>query len=306
MSTDFQELIDSINKLKREKNAVILAHNYQRPEIYEVADHIGDSLALSILARDTEAEMILFSGVHFMAETAKIINPDKKVVVPHLDAGCPMADMVDVEDLKIFKQKYPHAKVVTYVNSSAAVKAESDVCCTSANAVQICENLDSDQIIFLPDRNLAAYVQRQLPAKKIIAWQGFCPVHNSLTKEYIEKVREDHPKAKVIAHPECLPEILETADHIESTSGMIGAARKDSAEEFFILTECGMVERLQRELPNKKFYGFCNQCFDMKKNTLASIAEAIKNEKPEVLVEPSILKRAKSSFDKMFELMKDE
>jgi quinolinate synthase len=296
------DLVDQIKKLKEEKNAIILAHSYQRPEIYDVADYIGDSLGLCQEAAKTDASIIVFCGVHFMAESACLLNPDKKVIVPHIDAGCAMADMVEADDLRDFKKKHPEAVVVCYVNSSAAVKAESDVCCTSANAARVVSQLDAEEIIFVPDKNLAAYVQTKVPDKKIIPWKGFCPVHHTLTKQYIEGIRETHPKAKIIAHPECRPEVLMLADHVCSTTGMIEAARKDPADEFFILTECGMTERLKRELPNKKFYGLCNMCFDMKKNTLESVLSCLKAEEVEIKVDKSVADGARKSLDKMLEL----
>ncbi len=296
------KLIEKINQLKKEKNAIILAHSYQRPEIYDVADAIGDSLELCQKAANTNASIIVFCGVHFMAESACLLNPDKKVIIPHIDAGCAMADMVEAEDLKQFKAKHPGAVVVCYVNSSAAVKAESDICCTSANAVKIVRGLEEYEIIFIPDKNLAAYVQNQVPDKKIIPWRGFCPIHHSLTKQYIEEIRGRHPEAKIIAHPECRPEVLALADHITSTTGMIEAARRDPAEEFFILTECGMTERLARELPDKKFYGLCNMCFDMKKNTIESVLKCLQEEKEEVKVDKSIAEKAKKTLDRMLEL----
>lgn len=294
-----EEIIRQIEKLKKDKNAIILAHSYQRPEIYDVADYIGDSLQLCQQAAQTDADIIVFCGVHFMAESACLLNPNKKVIIPHIDAGCAMADMVDVEDLINFKSKHPKAKVVCYVNSSAAVKAESDICCTSANAAKIVESVDGNEVIFIPDKNLAAYVQKCVPGKKIIPWKGFCPVHHTLTKEYILEVREKHPNAKIIAHPECRPEVLELADHVTSTTGMLEAARNDPADEFFILTECGMTERLNRELPDKKFYGLCNMCFDMKKNTIESVLDCLLKEKEVVEVDPTVAKRAKFALDRM-------
>jgi len=295
-------LITKINKLKKSKNAIILAHNYQRPEIYEVADYIGDSLELCKAAAKTDAKIILFCGVNFMAESAAILNPKKKVIVPYLDAGCAMADMVTARGLKEFKKKHPKAAVVCYVNSSADVKAECDILCTSSNAVQIVKSLSEKEIIFVPDKNLADYIQKQVPNKRIIPWEGFCPVHNSLTKEYLLDVKKTYPKAKILAHPECRPEVLKLADHISSTSGMIGCARKDKAKEFFVLTECGMTERLSRELPGKKFYGLCNQCFDMKKNTLPAVLDCLQTEKPVVRVDKKVALKAGKAFDRMFEI----
>lgn len=297
-----QALIKKINDLKREKNAVILVHNYQRPEIYDVADFIGDSLGLCLQARDTNADIIVFCGVTFMAESAAILNPDKKVLVPFIDAGCAMADMVDADKLKEFKKKHPDAAVVTYVNSSAEVKAVSDVCCTSSNAVNIVKALPNKKIIFVPDKNLAAYVASKLPEKEIIAWQGYCPVHHFVNKEYLEEVKSEHPQAKIIAHPESRPEILEMADYISSTSGMITTAKNDPSEEFFVLTECGMTERLHREIPQKKFFGLCNMCFDMKKNNLESVLKCLELEKDRIKVDFKIANQARKAFDAMFAL----
>lgn len=296
-------LVSRINELKKAKNAVILVHNYQRPEIYEVADFIGDSLELCKKAAETSARIILFCGVNFMAESAAILNPDKKVIVPYLDAGCAMADMVTAKSLREFKKKYSGAKVVCYVNSSAEVKAESDICCTSSNAVKVVKSLEEREVIFVPDKNLADYVQKQVSEKKVIPWQGFCPVHHSLTKEYLLDVKKAYPHAEILAHPECRPEVLELADHISSTSGMVWCARNSKAKEFFVLTECGMTERLNRELPGKKFYGLCNMCFDMKKNTLPAVLKCLEEEKPVVMVDKKVALKARKAFDRMFEVV---
>ncbi len=281
-----------------------MAHNYQRPEIYDVADFVGDSLGLCIEAAKTEAELIIFCGVNFMAESAVILNPGKKVVVPSYDAGCAMADMVEARQLKKFKEEHPDAAVVTYVNSTAEVKSLSDVCCTSSNAVKVVRAMPQKKIIFVPDKNLAAYVAKQVPEKEIIAWEGYCPIHHFVNKDYIDEIRKNHPKAKIIAHPESKPEVLEAVDYVASTTGMIDCARNDSGKEFFILTECGMIERLHMALPDKKFYGLCNMCFDMKKNTLPAVLKALETENFVVKVDASIAKRAKMAFDKMFELTK--
>lgn len=302
MNTANKKLIQQINALKKQKNAVILVHNYQRPEIYEVADFIGDSLDLCKKAAKTDARVILFCGVNFMAESAAILNPGKKVIVPYLDAGCAMADMVNPEDLKKLKKKHPDAAVVCYVNSTAEVKAISDVCCTSANAVAVVRALAEKKVIFVPDQNLALYVASQVPEKEIIPWAGFCPAHHAMTKEKVSEIKTHYPKACLIAHPECRPEVLSMSNYVRSTSGMIDAARDDASDEFFILTECGMIERLRRELPKKKFYGLCNICFDMKKNTLESVLRALEDEKPIVRVDKKVMKRAKSAFDKMFDV----
>lgn len=299
-----KKLINKIRRLKKQKNAVILVHNYQRPEIYEVADFIGDSLGLCVEAAKTSADVIVFCGVNFMAESAAILNPGKTVLIPDMDAGCAMADMVEARQLKDFRSGHPDAAVVTYVNSSAAVKALSDVCCTSSNAVQIVRAMKQKQIIFVPDKNLAAYVAGQVPEKEIIPWQGYCPVHHFVNKEYLEEVRENYPGVKIIAHPESKPEVLEMADYVASTTGMIDVAAKDPGKEFFVLTECGMTERLHRALPGKKFHGLCNLCFDMKKNTLPAVLKALETGRFLVKVEPKVAERARRAFDRMFELMK--
>jgi len=297
---DQKTLIKKINELKRRKNAIILAHNYQRPEIYEVADFVGDSLKLCLKATQTKAKIIVFCGVNFMAESAAILNPDKKVIVPNVDSGCAMADMVDIDEIKKMKKKHPDAKVVCYINSSAEVKALSDILCTSANAVKVVKSLKAKKIIFLPDKNLADYIQKQVPNKEIIAYRGFCPAHHSITKESVEEIIKTYPNAKLIAHPECRPEVLKLSDYVSSTEGMVEAARKDAGKEFFIMTECGMTERLKKELPNKNFFGLCNICFDMKKNTLELILKALENEKPVIKVDKKIAVKAKEAFDKMF------
>lgn len=300
MKSQESQIVEKINRLKREKNAVILVHNYQRPEIFDVADFIGDSLGLCVEAAKTDADLIVFCGVLFMAESALILNPGKKVVVPYIDAGCAMADMVSADELVKFRKKYPEAAVVTYVNSTAEVKAVSDVCCTSSNAVQVVRSLSNRQIIFVPDKNLAAYVQRNVPEKEIIPWMGYCPIHQAVNLEYVEEMRREYPGIKLIAHPESRPEVLEVADYISSTSGMVEVAKKDPGKEFFVLTECGMTERLKREVPGKTFRGLCNLCFDMKKNTLESVLRALETEKMRVHVDPKIARKAKVAFDRMF------
>lgn len=297
-----KKFISKINCLKHEKNAVILVHNYQTPAIYEVADFVGDSLGLCIEAAKTDARMIVFCGVHFMAESAAILNPRKKVVVPYIDAGCAMADMVDISKIEKLRKMYPGAAVVTYVNSTAAVKAASDVCCTSANAIKVVRAIPNKKIIFVPDKNLAIYVASQVPEKIVIPYDGYCPVHNFVNKEYLDEVRKEHPAAKIIAHPESRDEVLKAADYVSSTSGMIDCARKNPSKDFFVLTECGMIERLKKELPGKNFYGVCNFCFDMKKNTLESVLKALENEKPVVSVEKSVANKARRAFNTMFEL----
>lgn len=296
------EVIEKILALKKLKNAIVLAHNYQRPEIYDVADYVGDSLGLCLEARKTDAKIIVFCGVHFMAESAKILNPSRKVIVPYIDAGCAMADMVNARKLKEFKAKYPDAAVVAYVNSTAEVKALADSCCTSSNAATVVARLPQKRIIFVPDKNLAAYVQAKVPEKEIIAWEGYCPVHHFVNKEYLQEMRKEYPNAKVIAHPESKPEVLQEAEYISSTSGMIEIAKKDQGKEFFVLTECGMTERLHREVPGKVFRGLCNMCFDMKKNTLEAVLRSLETEKDVIRVDEKIASKARIAFENMFDL----
>lgn len=294
-----KELVSEIQDLKQQKNAVILVHNYQKPEIYEIADFIGDSLFLCQKAKQTDADIIVFCGVYFMAETAAILNPKKKVVVPYVDAGCAMADMIVASDLKKFKNSHPKAAVVCYVNSTAEIKALSDICCTSANAVKVVKSLPNKEIIFIPDKNLALYIASKVPEKKIIPWDGFCPAHNFIDKEYLDEVRHLHPNAKIIAHPESKPEILNSADYVAGTEGLMQFAKDNPSKEFFVMTECGMIERLHREIPGKKFYGLCNMCFDMKKTTLESVLKCLKEEKPTVKVDKKIAEKALLALDKM-------
>lgn len=297
-----KEHIGEIRRLKKEKQAVILCHNYQRPEIYEVADFVGDSLELCRKARQTQARMIVFSGVYFMAESAAILNPEMKVVIPARDAGCALSDMITPEALR--KKKYEHsdAAVVCYVNSTAAVKAESDACCTSSNAVQVVRALPQRKILFVPDKNLANFVAKQVPEKEIIPWEGYCPIHQRLSPEYLLKAKAAHPNAKIIAHPECTDEVRAIADYVVSTSGMMKVASESDATEFICTTECGMVQRMKREMPGKKFFTVCSVCFDMKKNTLELIEESLIYERHEIIIPSEIRVRALRAFDRMFEI----
>ena len=296
-------LIKQINQLKKVKQALILCHNYQRPEIYEVADFMGDSLALSIKAKETQAKIIIFCGVHFMAESAKILNPDKKVLLPNMDSGCAMSDMIEGFMLKIWKKDYPGVPVVCYVNTTAEVKAESDICCTSSNAVKICASLPSKKILFVPDKNLARYVQSRLPDKEIIAWNGYCPIHDKIDENYIKKARKLHPKAEIIVHPECITSVIDLAGHVCSTNEMIyEVARNSQATEFVIATECGMINRLIKEFPNKKFYTVCNMCYDMKKNTLEGIIDCLEKGINEIKIPEPIRKKAEKALMRMLKI----
>jgi quinolinate synthase len=296
-----KRMVQEILQLKKEKNAVILVHNYQRPELYEIADHIGDSLGLSRQAEKTDADIIVFCGVEFMAETAKILSPNKKVLLPTFEAGCSLADMATAEELIKVKKKHPNAAVVSYVNTTADVKALSDACCTSMNAVKIIESLPQDEIIFLPDKNLAKYVSEQT-SKKIIAWDGYCFVHNDLKKEMIQDMKDKFPKAKVIAHPECPDEVLKMADEITGTGGMAKFASSNDATDFIIATECGMTEKLAQDVPDKTFHAFCNICPYMKATTLPLVLEVLKEEKNQINVPEDIRIQAKRAIDRMLEI----
>jgi quinolinate synthase len=298
-------LTAEIRELKGIRKAVVLAHNYQRPEIFEVADFIGDSLELARKAATVDADVIVFCGVHFMAETAKILNPQKTVLLPNLAAGCSLADSITGDALaerrEELRKLYPDLAVVSYVNTTAEVKAESDVCCTSSNAVRIVEALPNQNILFTPDENLAAYVQSQTK-KNIVAWNGNCYVHHQIRPEHIQRVREAMPHVQVIAHPECRADVLALADAVLSTSGMIDYAKKSRAHEFLIVTECGLSDRLLLELPEKKFYKACKLCQYMKMITLEETAEALRSLRHPILIEEDVRARAERAIRRMLEL----
>ena len=294
-----------IKKLKAERNAVILAHNYQLPEVQDVADYCGDSLELSRIAAKTDASVIVFCGVHFMAETASILSPDKKVIVPDISAGCPMANMITASDLRELKRKHPHAVVVGYVNTSAEVKAELDYCCTSANAVKVIQFLkDSQEIIFVPDKYLADYVSG-VTKRKLIAWNGFCPTHIKILPEDIMREKKFHPKAKVVVHPECLPSVIALADAALSTSQMCKFAKETDAREIIIGTEAGLIYRLKKDNPDKEFYPASEAavCPNMKRTTQEKILWALEELKEEVRVPQEIRVRAKKAIDRMLEIV---
>ena len=301
---DYSALHAEIRELARERGAVILAHNYQRPEVQDVADILGDSLGLSRQAAATEAREIVFCGVHFMAETAAILAPDRPVILPEPRAGCPMADMVDVEGLERLKAEHPDAVVVSYVNTTAAVKAVSDICCTSANAVRVVETIPRDrEIIFTPDRNLGAWVAKQ-SGRRLILWPGFCPTHDLIEVEDVERARVEHPGAKVVVHPEARPEVSAVADAVESTAGMIRFCRDDPAEEFIIGTETGMIYRLSQDVPGKRFYPVTKRavCPNMKLTTLDKVRDALRAGGPVVTVPPEIGEKALRAVQRMLEV----
>ena len=290
-----------IRQLLKEKNAVLLAHYYQRAEIQEIADILGDSLALSMEAARTDAEVLVFAGVHFMAESASILSPDKTVLLPKPDAGCPLADMITPEKLLTARKNHPHAAVVTYINSSAAIKAMSDICCTSANAVKIVNSLrDAKEILMVPDGNLACYVAG-LTDKKIIPWEGYCPVHHHLTAEDVLKRKEKYPRATFAAHPECRPEVLALADYVGSTTGIIRYAGQEGFKEMLVGTEQGVFYQLKKQNPGKTFIPISDQmiCEDMKKITLKDILAAITGMKTVVKVPEEVRIPAKKALDRM-------
>jgi quinolinate synthase len=302
MKQDYSGLIDRINRLKKQKNAVILVHNYQRPEIYKVADFIGDSLELSRKAAETPADTIVFCGVRFMAETAKILNPGKKVLLPDLEAGCSLADTITAEDVRHLRGAYPEAAVVCYVNTNADVKAQCDVCCTSANAVQIVNALPQRQVIFLPDQNLGRYVQEKT-GKELILWKGHCAVHHLLDAQSLDEFRREHPGSKIIAHPECREDILKIADRVCGTGGMAAFAGQDQASDFIVVTECGMTNKLREDVPQKHFFSFCNFCPYMKVTTLESVLHALEKSEHEIEVEEPVRRRAAQAVNRMLELV---
>jgi len=299
------DLVSEIEKLKKERNAVILAHNYQVGEVQDVADIVGDSLGLSREAASTDADVIVFCGVYFMAETAKILSPEKTVLIPDPDARCNMAAMIDVEGLRALKAKHPSAKVVCYVNTTADIKAESDACCTSANAVSVVEGLDADEIIFVPDKYLCAFVEKELRArgvrKTLIPWQGFCPTHLRIIPDYLRRFREERPEAQIITHPECTPDANACADAVLSTSAMSKFAAESDADEFVVGTEVGMLHRLQKDNPEKKFVAATELavCPNMKLITLQKVYESLRDMKFEVEVEAGVAEKAKRAIDVM-------
>jgi len=325
--TDVSALRDKILKLKKDLNAIILAHNYQRAEVQDIADITGDSLELSRAAAKTDYKVIVFCGVHFMAESASILSPDKTVLLPEIAAGCPMADMVTVTGprktrrefyidvlgltfefaddftLRDMKNKYPGVPVVAYVNTSAAVKAESDICCTSSNVVKVVESLKEDTVICIPDRNLSAYAAKRT-RKKIIAWDGFCNVHARLDIDDVNKAKEEHPGALLVVHPECPPEVQDRADHITSTSGMLRFCRESKHKEFIIGTEEGLLHRLRKDSPDKQFYVLSSEmvCPNMKRTKIESVLRAMQKREHVIKVPEEIRVPAKRALDRMLEI----
>ncbi|MBR6163173.1 quinolinate synthase NadA [bacterium] len=298
------ELIEKINRLKKEKNAVILAHSYQNIEVDEVADFVGDSLELSRKAKNTDASTIIFAGVYFMAETAKLLSPKKKVLIPRSEASCEMADMITGEKLREFKTKHPSVPVVCYINSTAEVKALSDICCTSSNAVKVVQSVESKDVLFVPDRNLAAYVQTKVEDKNIIPFDGCCPIHDQITPEDVEEQRNLHPNAILLAHPECRKELLNKADFIGSTKSIFEYVKNSRENEFIISTETGVVERLERDYKDKKFYLINKKavCRNMKYITLDDILKSLQNDLFEVTLSVETAQRASLTIERMLKI----
>lgn len=304
MENSDAKIAEEILDLKKKRNAIILAHNYQLGEIQDIADFVGDSLDLSQRAANTEAGVIVFCGVHFMAETASILCPDKKVLLPDIDAGCPMANMITAERLREKKKEYPSAIVVCYVNSSAEVKAESDVCCTSANAVKVVEKCANDrEVIFIPDQYLGHYVSTKTN-KKMILWPGFCPTHVRIQPQEIIRLKQEYPEAKVVVHPECKPEVIALADEALSTSGIIKFAQKTQAKDIIVGTEIGIIHRLKKETPGKRFIPASEKaiCPNMKRITLEKVLWTLEELSPEVTVPQDIRLKAKRAVDKMLDI----
>jgi quinolinate synthase len=299
-----ESTIERIGELKKEKNAVILAHNYQRSEVQDIADFVGDSLELSQKAAKTDADVIVFCGVHFMAETASILNPNKTVLLPDAGAGCPMANMINAEQLRSKKKELPGFTVVTYINSTAAVKAESDYCCTSANGIKVVNTIDNPNILFVPDQYLGDFISKKT-GKKMELWPGYCPTHVKILPEDIIQQKKEHPKAKVVVHPECRPDVIALADEALSTSGMIRYAARPDVTELIVGTEVEILHRLNKENPDKKFYPASTKavCPNMKKITLEKILESLEMMMPVVKVPETIRLKAKASVDRMLEIV---
>lgn len=298
------DIVDRIKKLKEEKRAIILAHNYQLPEIQDIADFVGDSLGLSIKASQTKANIIVFCGVYFMAETAKILSPQKTVLIPEKNAGCPMADMITAEELRKLKKGHPKAKVLCYVNTPAEVKAECDICCTSANAIKIVNGplKDAEEIIFAPDKYLTHYVSTQTQ-RNFIYWHGYCPTHVKILAQDIRENKKQHPHAEVIVHPECTPEVIRLADKVLSTEGMCKYARSSNAKELIVGTETGLIYRLRKENPNKLFYPATDEaiCPNMKLTTLEKVLWALEDMNYEVILPEDVIAQAQGSIRRMLD-----
>ena len=300
---DITRMQDEIRQQKEKKNAIILAHNYQRPEVQDIADVIGDSLELARAAAKMDGDVIVFCGVDFMAETAAVLSPEKTVLLPAPDACCPMAEMVSAEELRFARKKHPDAAVVCYVNTTAEVKAESDICCTSANAIDVVNSVKEDTVIFVPDKNLGQYAAR-FTKKTVLPWEGFCLVHERYTPADVAAAKQAHPGAEVLVHPECRPEVIDLADHVASTSGILRHVKSSPNEEFIIGTENGMLHRLGKECPGKRCYPLSEKavCVNMKKTDLVKVRDALVTLQPRVTVPEEVAARARMAIERMLAL----
>lgn len=297
------KIINDILNLKKKQNAIILVHNYQIPEVQDIADFLGDSLDLAKKATKTNAENIIFCGVDFMAESAKILNPEKNVILPDIDAKCPMAGMINSNNLKKLKNEHPDAEVVSYINTTAEIKALSDICCTSANGEKVIRSLSAKKIIFVPDKNLGAYIQRFISDKELIIWPGMCLTHHKIRKEQIMKLKDEHPKAEILVHPECRPEIIDIADHVFSTNGMVNHAKNSDIKEFIIGTEKGICYRLKKENPGKEFYPIKSAiCPNMKKINLEKVLNSLETLEPRIKLSDEIMIKAKKPLQRMMDV----
>lgn len=299
-------IVNEIKKLKEEKNAVILAHCYQNIEVDEVADYVGDSLYLSQKAAETDADIIVFAGVYFMAQTAKILNPDKKVLLPRMESGCLMADMVNLQQVREFKSKHPNIPTICYINSTAEVKTECDICCTSSNALNIVKSLQAPQVLFLPDTYLGKWVESQLDGTEVITYPGYCPTHLRIKPEDIIEMKKKYPNAEVLAHPECHKEVVKLADYVGSTTGIMKHAIESDKKQFIISTEKGVVDRLKRDYPEKEFILIKDNiiCPNMKWHTLEDIYNALAKEQHEINVDKDVAQKALKCIDRMLEVSK--
>jgi quinolinate synthase len=298
-----REINTIIKELKKKHNTILLVHNYQLPEIQDIADFLGDSLDLAMKATKTNAKNIIFCGVDFMAESAKILNPEKNIILPDLEAECPMAHMVKINDLEKLKNDYSDAEVVSYINTTAETKTITDICCTSANSIKVVKSTSSKSVIFVPDRNLGDYVKRHVPEKEMILWPGLCPTHNNIRKSDILKLKEKHPKAEILVHPECRPEIIDIADQALSTNGMVNYAKKSDTNEFIIGTEKELCYRLKNENPDKTFYPIKSAiCPNMKKITLEKVLNSLETLKPKITLPDEIMQKAKKPLQRMMDI----
>jgi quinolinate synthase len=298
-----KEINSKINELKKKHNTILLVHNYQLPEIQDIADFLGDSLDLAMKATKTNAKNIIFCGVDFMAESAKILNPDKNIIIPDPEAVCPMAHMVKTKDLEKLKDDYVDAEVVSYINTTAETKTLSDICCTSANSIKVVKSTSSKRVIFVPDRNLGDYVRRHVPEKEMILWPGMCPTHHNIRKNEILKLKENHPKAEILVHPECRPEIIDISDHALSTNGMVNHTKKSDSSEFIIGTEKELCYRLKNENPDKKFFPIKSAiCPNMKKIILEKVLNSLETLEPKVNLPDEIMQNAKKPLQRMMEV----